>query len=134
MHRVHGKPHLTQSSSVKAVDTIRIALPEGASRPSTTVVCTISSDGKVRLFDLAALPVSSEARTQLEPVAEYDTKGTRLTCVALAEGDAETPTPAAGKRKREDDEEEAEQEPEWEPQHEEEGASQDEDGNDEDEE
>lgn len=116
------------------MDTIRVALPAGASRASTTLVCTISSDGKVRLFDLAALPVSSEERTQLEPVAEYDTKGTRLTCVALAEGDAaETSTPAAGKRKREDDEE-AEQEQEWEPQHEEEGASQDEDGSDSDEE
>ncbi|EIW59855.1 WD40 repeat-like protein [Trametes versicolor FP-101664 SS1] len=122
------------ANRVKAVDIIRVALPEGASRSSTTVVCTISSDGKVRLFDLAALPVSSEERTQLEPVAEYDTKGTRLTCVALAEGDAaETSTPVAGKRKRED-EEEAEQEPEWEPQHEEEGASQDEDGSDSDEE
>ncbi|KAI0367580.1 WD40 repeat-like protein [Pilatotrama ljubarskyi] len=110
------------SNRVKAVDSIRIALPEGSSRRYTTVVCTISSDGKVRLFDLAALPTSSEEKAQLEPVAEYDTKGTRLTCVALADGDLDAKSVVSGKRKREDgdeDEEEAEsdQEAEWDPQH-----------------
>ncbi|KAI0766134.1 WD40 repeat-like protein [Trametes elegans] len=94
------------TNRVKAVDHIRVALPEGSSRTSTTVICTISSDGKVRLFDLAALPASSEERTQLEPVEEYDTKGTRLTCVALADGESDVKAPANGKRKRDDDEDE----------------------------
>ena len=65
--------------------------------------CTISSDGKVRLYDLAALPASAEEKTQLEPVAEYDTKGTRLTCLAVGDGDVAAPL-ANGKRKREADE------------------------------
>ncbi|KAI1790232.1 WD40 repeat-like protein [Ganoderma leucocontextum] len=89
------------TNRVKAVDTIQIALPEGASRPSTTLVCTISSDGKVRLHDLAALPASAQEKTQLQPVTEYDTKGTRLTCLALADGDVAASPATTGKRKRE---------------------------------
>ncbi|KAI0730841.1 WD40-repeat-containing domain protein [Earliella scabrosa] len=88
------------ANRVKAVDVIRIALPEGSSRQSTTLVCTISSDGKVHLYDLAALPESASERIQLQPVAEYDTKGTRLTCVAFAEGDFAAGATVNGKRKR----------------------------------
>ncbi|OSD05394.1 WD40 repeat-like protein [Trametes coccinea BRFM310] len=109
------------NNRVKAVDCIRVALPDGASRQSTTVVCTISSDGKVRLFDLAALPASSESKTELQPVAEYDTKGTRLTCVTLADGDLDAQSVSNGKRKREEgpeDEDSGDEEPEWTPQHE----------------
>ena len=75
------------------------------------MVCTISSDGKIRLYDLAALAISSQEKTQLQPVAEYDTKGTRLTCLALADGDLPAGPSANGKRKREvdaDEEDEAE--------------------------
>ena len=89
------------TTSVKAVDTIHVALPEGASRPSTTLVCTISSDGKVRLYDLAALPASSQEKTQLQPVTEYDTKGTRLTCLTVGDGDVVAAPATNGKRKRE---------------------------------
>ena len=71
------------------------------------MVTTISSDGKVRLYDLAALPLTSDEKTQLEPIAEYDTKGTRLTCLTMAEGD-ET-VPMNGKRKRDDEEMEEEE-------------------------
>ncbi|KAH9893158.1 WD40 repeat-like protein [Cubamyces lactineus] len=92
------------SNRVKAVDWMRIALPGGATRQSTTLVCTISSDGKVRLFDLAALPASSETKVELQPVAEYDTKGTRLTCLALADGNSGAGSTVNGKRKRDDDE------------------------------
>ncbi|KAH9940771.1 WD40 repeat-like protein [Epithele typhae] len=86
------------SNRVKAVDAIRISLPEGSSRESTTVVCTVSSDGKVRLYDLALVPETSVETIQLDPLAEYDTKGTRLTCVTLADGD-QSPS-VQGKRKR----------------------------------
>ena len=71
------------------------------------MITTISSDGKVRLYDLAALPLTSDEKTQLEPIAEYDTKGTRLTCLTMAEGD-ET-VPMNGKRKRDDEEMEEEE-------------------------
>jgi len=90
---------------VKAVETLSIALPESSNtkRTSTTIVCTISSDGKIFVYDLASLPASSSSSSskiiQLEPKAEYDTKGTRLTCVALADGDVVTES-VNGKRKR----------------------------------
>ncbi|KAG6381766.1 hypothetical protein JVT61DRAFT_372 [Boletus reticuloceps] len=53
---------------------------------------------------------------QVHPVAEYDTQGTRLTCLAIAEGrsDARLPT-ASGKRKERVDDVDDEEEAEWEP-------------------
>ena len=121
---------------------MRIALPAGASRQSTTLVCTISSDGKVRLFDLAALPASSETKVELQPATEYDTKGTRLTCLTLADGESGSGLAVNGKRKRDDDDAEdddddesgGENEAEWDVDGAaEDGASDEEEGSDEDE-
>lgn len=90
-------------SRVKAVETLAIALPHFVSdRQSTTVVSTISSDGKIHLYDMAALPSSSNEKAVLQPVAEYDTKGTRLTCLAMADGEV-TKTAVNTKRKRDVD-------------------------------
>lgn len=90
-------------SRVKAVETLAIALPHSASdRQSTTVVSTISSDGKIRLYDMAALPSSSNGKVVLQPVAEYDTKGTRLTCLAMADGEV-AKNAVNSKRKRDVD-------------------------------
>lgn len=68
---------------------------------STTIVCTVSSDGKIHLYDMAAVPehTGTTKPVELNPIAEYDSKGTRLTCVALADGEAVEP-PVNGKRKR----------------------------------
>lgn len=58
------------------------------------------------MFDLALVPrevdLGEEGVMQIEPEAEYDTKGTRLTCIALADGDDEGEGVMAtmGKRKR----------------------------------
>lgn len=41
--------------------------------------------------------------TDIEAVAEYDTKGTRLTCVTLADGDVSDPKPTHGKRRYDED-------------------------------
>lgn len=84
---------MTVTHSVKALDTLCIALPI-PSRPSTTILTTVSSDGNIHLYDLFALPSSSASShaveykdlPQIEPVAIYDTKGSRLTCVTLADG------------------------------------------------
>jgi protein MAK11 len=74
---------------------LRIALPASPSQPraSTTILASASSDGKILLYDLFALPPSPEASadvatSQLAHVAEYDSVGSRLTCVALAEDGA----------------------------------------------
>jgi protein MAK11 len=110
-------------SSVKAVEILRVALPHSTKENaalSTIIVCTVSSDGKIHIYDLASLPadlVAGSEALQVSPVAEYDTKGTRLTCVTIAEG--ETPghdSRMSGKRKREDEDSDQEDEDEaWGP-------------------
>jgi protein MAK11 len=99
--------------SVKAIATLPIALPPASGRASTTVVCTASSDGKIHVYDLAALPAQAGSTVlEMTPVAEYDSKGTRLTCVTLADGDVEESGEVNGKRKRAADEEDDEEEDE----------------------
>jgi len=110
-------------------------------RRPVVIACTASSDGKIRLFDLASIPEdvreNGEGPVQIDPVAEYDTKGTRLTCIAVADGDDEGEgegqglKAAVGKRKRDDEDEEEDagsesgegEEGEWG------GLGEDEDGN-----
>lgn len=107
-------------SRVKAVETLCIALPKNREDipASTTIVCTISSDGMIFVYDLAALHANTKEKIQLRPVAEYDTKGTRLTCLTVAEvRSTEGSTLVNGKRKeREEDAENEEEGAEWEPQ------------------
>ncbi|KAJ7249567.1 WD40-repeat-containing domain protein [Mycena haematopus] len=99
------------ANRVKAVATLPIALPAASGRASTTVVCTASSDGKIHVYDLAALPAQPGSTVlEISPVAEYDSKGTRLTCVTLADGDVEDGAAVNGKRKRTADEEEDDEE------------------------
>ena len=69
---------------------------------------TVSSDGWIRLFDLGTLnslqsTASSKNVPQLEAIASYDTKGSRLTCCTLADGEAPVQS-AIGKRKHEESE------------------------------
>ncbi|KAI3608697.1 p21-activated protein kinase-interacting protein 1-like [Moniliophthora roreri] len=97
---------------IKAVQTLSISLPttEAESRAkATTIVCTASSDGRIHVYDLADLPANSSELATIHPVATYDTKGTRLTCVTIADGDDVVTNPANGKRKREDNEEEGDE-------------------------
>lgn len=93
----------------------------------------MSSDGKIHIYDLYDLPepetenVLSKIK-EIQPVAVYDTKGTRLTCVTLAEGDVNSSHvvgeddgsdndeagPNTGeKRKHDSDTEEKEEGDEW---------------------
>lgn len=97
--------------SVKAIDILSVAIPSSPSKPRTwtRIVASVSSDGFIRIFDLGALPAPHSTPIELsgekggipalEAVAEYDTKGSRLTCCTLADG--ETPAKVGtGKRKR----------------------------------
>jgi len=94
---------------VKAVEIITVALPSSASstpKSSTTLACTISSDGWVRIFDLGPILTSSKLDTavELQAIGEYDTKGSRLTCLAVADGELINDKELAnGKRKRVED-------------------------------
>jgi hypothetical protein len=113
---------LKTSCRVKAIDTIRVALPS-TQRDSTTILSSVSSDGTFNVYDLSLLPppapVAPSDIPEISPVVTYDSKGSRLTCVTLAEGDVdhiEQPSPEkVAKRKRESDSEaEEEEEEEWE--------------------
>ncbi|KAH9962668.1 WD40-repeat-containing domain protein [Russula dissimulans] len=115
-----GHRNRSSSYSVKAIDTIRIALPSTL-RDSTTIMSTVSSDGTINVYDLSLLPSSvpkeEKEIPEIWPVTTYDSKGSRLTCVTLADGEMSNPeqlTPENGaKRKREVDSE-TEEEEEWE--------------------
>ena len=112
---------------IKAVQTIGIALPSSSGRSSTIIACTVSSDGNVNLYDIAAIPDQSSTDTpqetkQIEPLTTYDSKGTRLTCVTLADGDMGIDGTVNGKRKRENDEDESGDEDEHEHEHRHESA------------
>ena len=72
------------------MQTLEIALPESSGRISTTLVCTVSSDGFINIYDLASVPGSSTPKTEIKPLVSYDSKGTRLTCVTFADGTTES--------------------------------------------
>lgn len=112
---------LKKSYRVKAIDTIRVALPS-TGRDSTTILSSVSSDGTVNVYDLSLLPppapIAPSDIPEISPVVTYDSKGSRLTCVTLAAGEvdrAEQPSPEkVAKRKRESGSEaEEEEEEEW---------------------
>ncbi|KAF7309443.1 Glycosyltransferase family 39 protein [Mycena indigotica] len=116
---------------VKAVQTLAIALPSNAPRSSTTIVSTVSSDGKIHVYDLASVPAQSapgQEVPEILPVVVYDTNKTRLTCLALADGTAaigEDDAVVNGKRKQSTlDEESDDEEEDWEGLHEEEEQEQ----------
>ncbi|KAG9018904.1 hypothetical protein FRB90_008485 [Tulasnella sp. 427] len=100
-------------SRVKAVATLPITLPSG---DQTTYLSTIGSDGKIHLYDLLDPPLSSNDASefpQVSPIATYDTKGSRLTSLTMAD---DAPPQTAGKRKRDDDNDDGgneEEEGEW---------------------
>ncbi|KAF8489911.1 WD40-repeat-containing domain protein [Russula emetica] len=104
---------------VKAIDTIRVALPS-TRRDSTTILSSVSSDGTVNVYDLSVLPppapIAPSDIPEISPVVTYDSKGTRLTCVTLAEGEVDhaeqTSSEKVAKRKRESDSEAGEEEEE----------------------
>ncbi|CCA68745.1 related to MAK11 protein (maintenance of killer toxin-encoding satellite M1 dsRNA) [Serendipita indica DSM 11827] len=103
----------THSSSPPAVSYLvghknRVKALDISTNMGNTYVSTVSSDGRIHLYDmseaLSAEPGSEPS--EIQPMASYDTNGSRLTCVVIADGGAD---PAAGplqrKRKRESSEE-----------------------------
>jgi protein MAK11 len=83
----------------------------------------VSSDGTINVYDLSHLPPPSLSEeidiVETSPVVTYDSKGSRLTCVTLADGDAGPPgqpeQSKGAKRERESESESSEvEEDEWE--------------------
>lgn len=82
---------------IKAIDIL--------TTPTTTYLGSASSDGKVHVYDLDTILESSQNSSpsepaQLEPAAVYDTNGSRLTCLTLAEDAGGSVPVELGKRKR----------------------------------
>lgn len=76
----------------------------------TVYVCSASSDGHIRLFNLADVPETlgeGADPATIECISSFDTKGTRLTCIRFA--DAEDAT-TLGKRRRPNDSDSDEEE------------------------
>ncbi|KAF8519659.1 WD40-repeat-containing domain protein [Gautieria morchelliformis] len=96
------------TNRVKAIDIISIAIPPYTDLKSATYASTVSSDGLIRIFDLgdvlrALRAHPTEQPVVVESVTEYDTKGSRLTCVAMGDGELVADTQRVGKRKRDDE-------------------------------
>lgn len=78
-----------KSCRVKAISSLPFLAPTSTGDVRKTIILTtVSSDGLINVYDLCAATADSEKgeENKVEPVASYDTKGTRLTCVYLADG------------------------------------------------
>ncbi|KIJ55478.1 hypothetical protein M422DRAFT_24052 [Sphaerobolus stellatus SS14] len=110
-----GEPKLIaelvgHTNRVRAVELLIVALPPFEESKTTTYATTISSDGFIRVYDMQDVKAAlsspeSERPVAIESVTFYDTKGTRLTCLAMADGEPVAETKTAAKRKREDEDE-----------------------------
>ena len=87
-----------------------MALPGSDYQTSTptTIIGSVSSDGKIRVFDLNAIPTKSNREEKLEIacIAEYDTNGSRLICCVLADGESRTTSQTSNKKRKTADAEE----------------------------
>lgn len=73
------------TNRIKALSALAFPAPAGP----TTLLTTVSSDGWINVYDLGSMPGTPE--TELKPVVGYDTKGSRLTTVSMAEGGVPRP-------------------------------------------
>lgn len=73
------------ANRIKSLSALLFPAPEGP----TTLLTTVSSDGFINLYDLRGMPATPE--TELTPVTSYDTKGSRLTTVFIADGGVTRP-------------------------------------------
>ncbi|EJD48091.1 WD40 repeat-like protein [Auricularia subglabra TFB-10046 SS5] len=97
---------ISHANRVKSVD-VHVQEPADDQDARTVYVVTASSDGHIRLFNLCDLPdtlADGAEPLSIECISSYDTKGTRLTCVAFADADDPKSKVALGKRKRGNDE------------------------------
>lgn len=72
---------------IKSISAISHTIP--ANPPlATTLLSTASSDGFINLYDLTQVFAETDKaeKNTIEAVGRYDTKGSRLTCVFLADG------------------------------------------------
>lgn len=104
------------------IDLLEVALPTSTPTApiSTIIVSTISSDGKINLYDMALLPKlrlanpstpgSGTAPFDVEPSASYDSDGSRLTCInSIGMAEVKVIVEGAAGDEEEDDDEDSEE-------------------------
>lgn len=73
---------------------------DGSVSGKAVLLSTASSDGYINLYNLSSAlsrsPINGDGLPQVSPVAAYDTKGSRLTCVFLTDGKKTQMTTAIG--------------------------------------
>jgi protein MAK11 len=81
------------------------------SRQDAAFATTVSSDGQIHLYDLIAATDVSNVTEPLNaaPIAVYDTKGSRLTCVTITETEEDRTEPKKRKFRAESDEEDSDE-------------------------
>ena len=85
----------TLTSRIKSISTLPFEVPTPTGSPRRCVLLTsVSSDGLINVYDLTALK-ANEAEAETKAIATCDTKGSRLTCVFLADG-KQTPSGVNG--------------------------------------
>ncbi|CAE6468432.1 unnamed protein product [Rhizoctonia solani] len=91
------------TNRVKALDVLQLTNP-GSKDQKINLMSSASSDGIIFIYDLSQIPRNSNTEDsvpQLKPITSYDTKGSRLVCLTMADGDPpKTPT-SLGKRSAE---------------------------------
>jgi protein MAK11 len=75
----------------------------------TTLAITASTDGFIRFFDLSELRPASTEVQHIDSISEYDTRGSRLVCLAAVAVPVSTPV-ANGAGPSSEDELEADEE------------------------
>ncbi|CAE6482751.1 unnamed protein product [Rhizoctonia solani] len=89
------------TNRVKALDLLQVSVP-GSKNQKTTLMSTASSDGIIFIYDLSQIPSNFNTTgpvPQFKPMASYDTKGSRLVCLTMADGDpGKEPGISLGKR------------------------------------
>ncbi|KAG9099875.1 hypothetical protein FS749_000133 [Ceratobasidium sp. UAMH 11750] len=88
------------TNRVKALDLLNVSIP-GREGGTTTLMSTASSDGNIFVYDLGVTLISSEPSEipTFQSIATYDTKGSRLVCLTMADGEPVKPSSTVlGKR------------------------------------
>lgn len=74
--------------SIKALDFVDVAQP-GLKDRNITLMSTASSDGNIFVYNLSQIPIGSSTSDDIpvfKPIASYNTKGSRLVCLTMADG------------------------------------------------
>ncbi|RXK37655.1 hypothetical protein M231_05067 [Tremella mesenterica] len=87
--------HTNRIKSVSTLDFTRDGI-------ASTLLSSVSSDGLINVYDLS--PVMEKSEETSQPIATYDTKGSRLTCVVMADGKKEFKASKGKVNKRPEDE------------------------------